>query len=215
MHKEFNSGVDDSLRTHLTFSEEWFAAFKRRWGIRTYRSHGESGDCDDAAARSQLPDIISKLRDYSAKDTFNADEFGLSYKMVPTTTVAAERLPGRKEEKQRKTVLACANADGSEKCELMIIGNARKPRAFNNRTGSDLGFDYHANQKAWMTQTLFFDWLKRFDAYVARTSNRKVALLLDNCTPHGSPQTLPELHNVEVIFYRPTPRPRYNPWMPA
>lgn len=73
LQKEFNDGVDDSRYTHLTFSEGWFAAFKRRWGLRTYRSHGERGDCDDAAVRSELPGIISKLREYSAKDTFNAD----------------------------------------------------------------------------------------------------------------------------------------------
>ena len=29
LQKEFDSGVDDSLHTHLTFSEGWFAAFKR------------------------------------------------------------------------------------------------------------------------------------------------------------------------------------------
>lgn len=211
LQEEFNSGVGDSLRTNLTFSEGWFAAFKRRWGIRTYRLHGESGDCDNAAVQSQLPDIISKLRGYSAKDTFNADEFGLNYKMAPTTTVAAAKLAGRKKEKERISVLACANAEGSEKFELMIIGKSRKPRAFKKRTGSELGFDYHANKKAWMTQTLFFEWLKRFDAYVARTQNRKVALLLDNCTAHGCPETLPELHNVEVIFLPPNTTSKIQP----
>lgn len=59
--------------------------------------------------------------------------------MAPTTKVASERLPGRKKEKQRITVLACENSEGSEKYELMIIGNAHKPRAFRKRTGSDQG----------------------------------------------------------------------------
>ena len=131
--------------------------------------------------------------------------------MAPTSTIAVEMLPVRKKEKQRFTVLACANADGSEKFDLMIIGNANKPRAFNKRTGFELGFDYHANRKSWMTQSLFFNWLQRFDSHVARTRNRKVVLLLDKCTPHRSPQNLPDLQNVEIIFLPPNTTSKIEP----
>ena len=188
------------------------AGFKRRWGLKTFRSHGESGDCDDGAVQSALPSIRENLVKYSEKDIYNGDEFELNYKTAPTSTIAVEMLPGRKKEKQRFTVLAYANSDGSEKFDLTILGIANKPRAFNKRTGFELGFDYYANRQSWMTQSLFFNWLQRFDSHVARTKNRKVVLLLDNFTPHGSPQNLPDLQNVDIIFYRPTLRPRYNLW---
>lgn len=44
--------------------------------------------------------------------------------------------------KDRITLLVCANADGSEKVELMIIGTAKKPHPFKKKCGEELGFDY-------------------------------------------------------------------------
>lgn len=99
LEEEFNRAGGDSLRTKFTFSEESFAAFKLRCDIRIYRLHGESDDCDDVSMQPKLPDINSKLRAYSAKNTFNADELGLLYNMAPTTIVAAATFVGRKKRK--------------------------------------------------------------------------------------------------------------------
>lgn len=82
-----------------------------------------------------------KLRRYALKYSFNADEFGLNYRMATNITVATERLPGRKMAEECISVLAYLNADRSEKCELMIIGTAWKPQLFKRKTGADLGFD--------------------------------------------------------------------------
>lgn len=112
---------------------------------------------------------------YSLKDTFNADEFGLSYRMEPNTTIARERLLGRKKEKQRISVLACANGDGSKKFELIIIGSSWKPRSFKKKIGAEIGFDCRANRKAWMTRELLFAWLKRFGS-----------VYWENCRKNGS-----------------------------
>lgn len=43
-----NSSVGDSFWISLTLPEEWSAALKGTWGIRTYHLHGKSGDVDDA-----------------------------------------------------------------------------------------------------------------------------------------------------------------------
>ena len=94
---------------------------------------------------------------------FNAHECGLVHKLAPHTTAATKGLPDRKKMKDRITSVVCANADGSEKTEMMIISNAVRPRPFK-KSRQEHGFDYHANKKVWMTTNLFFEWLNRFNS---------------------------------------------------
>ena len=55
------------------------------------------------------------------------------------------------------TLLFCCNADGSQKFDVMVIYKLRQPRAFKKKTPAELGIDYHANSKAWMTSILFIN----------------------------------------------------------
>lgn len=103
------------------------------------------------------------------------------------------------------------NADGSEKLELMFIGTALRPRAFKKKYGHELGLDYYANKKAWMTSALFFDWLRRFERYIQRIKGRKVILLLDDCSAHGRMETIPEMDNVRVMFLPPNTTSKVQP----
>ena len=109
--------------------------------------------------------------------------------MAPDKTIAERPLSGRKKDKTRITYLACANADGSERFPLMVIGKAERP--FKKLYGHQLGFDYYSHGKAWMTAMLFFDWLKQFNSYIAKKTGRKVILLLDTCSAHEKPDTTP------------------------
>ena len=113
--------------------------------------------------------------------------------------------------KDRITLLVCANADGSEKVELMIIGTAKKPRPFKQKSGEELGFDYYANKKAWMTTDLFFKWLDRFNLLIGSTPGRKVVLLLENCGAHGTVANLPSFSNVQIIFLPPNTTSKFQP----
>jgi len=54
--------------------------------------------------------------------------------------------------------MPCANADGSQKILLKIIGNAQRPRVFKNHSSREHGFDYDANKKAWMDTEIFFSF---------------------------------------------------------
>lgn len=109
-------------------------------------------------------------------------------------------MSGQKKTKERLSVLACTNEEGSERIPLMFIGTAWKPRVFKKKNGTELGLDYHANNKGWMTLLLFNDCLRRFDAYISRTPNRKVALLIYNCSALGTLENLPSLQSVLVIY---------------
>ncbi|KIK76348.1 hypothetical protein PAXRUDRAFT_170211, partial [Paxillus rubicundulus Ve08.2h10] len=70
---------------------------------------------------------------------------------------------GIKGKKAQLTYLFMANADSSQKLPLLIIGRAQKPCAFKNKMDSQLGFYYWNNTKAWMTASLYQEWLLDWD----------------------------------------------------
>jgi hypothetical protein len=75
----------------------------------------------------------------------------------------------------------CCTADGSDKLPLLVIGKYENPHCFKNVNRDNFGCKYQSNPKAWMTQVIFLEWLKRFDARMAR---RNVLLIMDNCSAH-------------------------------
>jgi DDE superfamily endonuclease len=87
------------------------------------------------------------------------------------------------------TYALTSNATGSEKLKPMIIGKAFKPQAFQNRTGKLLGFYHRNNAKAWMTSSLYQEWLQQWDQELC-AENRKVLLLQDNFSGHIVPDGL-------------------------
>ncbi|CAG8772668.1 22703_t:CDS:2, partial [Dentiscutata erythropus] len=70
---------------------------------------------------------------------------------------------------ERLTIEICANASGTDKLELLVIGKYKDPRCFKNVNRRSLGVKYEANIKAWMT----------------RMEGRKVILLLDGSKTHS------------------------------
>lgn len=75
--------------------------------------------------------------------------------MVPDLTIAEHALSGREKDKTGLMYLACANADGSERFPIMVIGKAERPSCFKKNYGHQLGFDYWNNGMAWMITVLF------------------------------------------------------------
>lgn len=206
-----NERLPAEQRFSMTFSDGWLSNFNRRWGLRVFRSYGEGGDADLEAVRNELPLIKEKVRQYQPKDIFNCDESGLFYKMAPDKTIAQHRLPGRKKQKDRITFMPCCNSDGSEKFEVMFIGKSQQPRVFKKRSGAQLGLDYHNNSRSWMTTELFYAWLGRFNNYIGTTDGRKVLLLMDNCSAHGSIDSMPSLSHVEIQFLPPNTTSKLQP----
>ncbi|KAF8225681.1 DDE-domain-containing protein, partial [Tricholoma matsutake] len=83
--------------------------------------------------------------------------------------------------------------DGSEKLPAFIIGKAKKPCAFGNKMGTQLGFYYCNNAKAWMTTALYQEWLQEWDCKLER-QNWKVLLLQNNFSGHIIPENLQNIH---------------------
>ena len=91
-----------------------------------------------------------------------------------------EKLSGGKKEK-RLTVLLMANMDGSDK----------------------------SNKNAWMTATLFQNWVNDFNKFT-QTKGRKVCSLLDNCSAHNIEKA--HLKCVKLVYLLQTQRHLFNLW---
>ena len=131
----------------MNLSNGWLYKFKKRKSFKKYRLFGEFGGVNIEGTVSELPKLREKISEYSISYVFNADEFGLFYKLAPDSNIESSRSAGRKREK-RLSLLACLNGDGTEKLPLVFIDKSKKPKCFNEQTGDELGFEYYSNSKS-------------------------------------------------------------------
>ena len=109
--------------------------------------------------------------------------------MPPDRGLMDKPSSGTKGNKKRLTYAFTANADGSEKLPPLIIGKVAKPRAFQKKSGAQLGFYYRSNAKAWMTTVIYQEWLRDWDQKLRR-QDRHILLLQDNFSGHIAPDNL-------------------------
>lgn len=190
-------------------SSGWLDRFKSRHGIiyRQICGEAESVHEEDAEMWKQtvLPEL---LKGFSPNDVFNADEFGLFFKLMPDKSLVYkdDKCHGGKRSKERISILACANADGTEKIKLLVVGKAKSPRCFKNVRS--LPGEYVAQRRAWMTGEQFVLWVKQMDAKF-RKKNRKILLLIDNCPSH--PKNIQGLSNIKIVFLPPNGTSKLQP----
>lgn len=181
-------GKDEFIAT-----EGWFHRWKKRANIVYKRTHGEIKDADFGAADNWIKDEWPKIiSEFSPENVYNADETGLYYRALPEHTYIFknEGAQGCKISKERLTVLCCVNMIGNKE-KLLVISKYKNPRCFRNV--STLPVNYHSNSNAWMTTVIFNEWLIKWDAKL----NRKIVLLVDNCTAHSVNSSL---KNIKVVF---------------
>lgn len=119
--------------------------------------------------------------------------------MAPDRGLSDRKQAGVKGKKTRLTYAFTSNADGSEKLQPFIIGKAARPRAFNKKTGEQLGFYYRNNAKAWMTTYLYQEWIEQWDREL-QAKGRRILLLQDNFSGHIPPNNL---QNIQVENFEP------------
>ncbi|XP_074350027.1 CENP-B homolog protein 2-like [Apium graveolens] len=189
-----------------TFSQGWLDKFKLRHGIKSFRRFGESGSVDVQDMEKKLESIREKINQFPMKDVFNMDETGLFYRLQADHSLATKQLEGRKQDKERLTVVICYNEDGSEKIPLWIIGKYAKPRCFKNVNMGSLNCHYRANKRAWMTSVLFDEYIRWFDSQM---QGRRILFVVDNCPAH--PKNIEGLQNVELYFLPPNMTSKIQP----
>lgn len=199
-------------------SSGWLDNFKRRYGIRQLSITGEKLSSDMGAVEPFKKCLQNKIKELqlSLDQIYNADESGLFFKMLPQKTLAhrsEEVAPGRKMSKERITFMPCANASGSHKLKLLVLGKSKKPRSFGN---SNIPVTYKGQKKAWVTKDIFQDWFyTEFIPAVKRKMKElnlsaKAVLLLDNAPGH--PQNLcSEDKQIFAIFLPPNVTPLIQP----
>ena len=67
---------------------------------------------------------------------------------------------GTKKPRERVTINACANASGSIKLPLQMIGRAKTPRCFRGIDKDKLPVIYTNQNNAWMDVGIFRDWFQ-------------------------------------------------------
>ncbi|XP_074322991.1 CENP-B homolog protein 2-like [Apium graveolens] len=164
-----------------TFSQDWLEKFKLRHGIKSFRRFGESGSVDVQDMEKKLESIREKINQFPMKDVFNMDETGLFYRLQADHSLSTKQLEGRKQDKERLTVVICCNEDGSEKIPLWIIEKYAKPRCFKNVNMGSLNCHYRANKRAWMISVLFDEYIRWFDSQM---QGKRILFVVDNRPAH-------------------------------
>ena len=174
-------------------SNGWFHKFKQHHGIYVLFIQCEKLSSDVQVSEEFVTMAAGFLLwGYTLNDIFNADEFGMFWKALPSRTSATEEekfASGMKSLKDRITTMACANASGTIKIPLLIIGKTKKPRCFKNV--KTLPVKYNAQESALMNREIFTDWfIKVFIPTARKHANRKILLPLDNAPAHPSKDLL-------------------------
>lgn len=189
-------------------STGWLTKFKIRHGINRQRTAGESGDADtDAAlqfATTTIPKILEEEQ-ITLSQLYNGDETGLIYRRTPTYTYALAsegKVQGKKQSKERVTILVGANATGDDKLPLIMIGKSKKPRCFNKINPSSLPLTYLSQAKAWMDSFLFKKiftdiWVPYIKKSLRkRNLPQRAVILFDNATSHEQM----EIDGIKTLF---------------
>lgn len=193
----------DSRRERMeTFnaSDGWLARWRARHpGVERITLHGEAASADRNTVEAARLAFLHSLN-CEPKDLYNCDETGLFYKLLPNQTLGSKGEKGMKKIKDRLTALLCCNADGSDKCKLLLIGKSEKPRALKGLNFGNLPCEYTHTSKAWMTEDVMMAWLARWNAKL-NAERRRIHLLLDNASSHDVDST--QLSNIKLHFLPP------------
>lgn len=195
------------------FSDGWLRNFKQRHGIRQLDISGETCSADADAAERYSATFSKLVNDHGLLpcQIYNADETGLFYRSLPERTLAGageKSAKGFKRNKERLTVLTCANASGTHKLKLLVIGKYKNPRALKNVRHLPVWYDSQGN--AWMTAEIFHRWFHNYFVPAVKANlgkeglpaDSKVVLLLDNCRAHPPASQLVN-GNIFVVYLPP------------
>ena len=188
--------VADSINSEKPFlaSNGWLCRFQKRYQITGRILSGESRSMDQDVVDDWVQQLPEKIVGYEPEDIYNCDESGLYFRGLPNRSLCSVHDDGKnvKVLKDRLTILFTVSWTG-EKLIPFIIGKSKMPRCFQKKL--PVGIIWKHNKSAWMTTNLFVDYLNYLNNVMVQR-NKKIILLLDNCTVHSSI----ELTNVKLLF---------------
>ena len=125
------------------------------------------------------------------------------------------KVEGSKIDKERVTLMACANASGNHKLDLVFIHKYASPSALKHIEKSKLPVIYYNQSKSWMTADLFENWFDNHFVLGVREYLKltgledKAILTLDNAPSHTKFLTSKNGgdSNIHCIFFLRIPPP--------
>ncbi|XP_013778866.1 tigger transposable element-derived protein 6-like [Limulus polyphemus] len=195
-------GLDD-----FSASNGWLDRFQKRHNISCSVLSGEGASVNEEMVNDWCSRLESMCEGYSLKDIFNANETGLFNRALPTRSqvIRSDKCHRGKNSKERITVLLGCSAMGKKHTPL-VISRAANPRCFRGNSTSSLPVTYQANKRAWMTSTIFKDWLQKLNNKMT-LEKRKIIMFVDNCAAHPAMT----LSNVKLVFLPPNTTARLQP----
>ncbi|GFS45854.1 tigger transposable element-derived protein 4 [Nephila pilipes] len=183
--------------SNFTASNGWLERWKTRNNIKFKVHHVEKQNTDSVPNDKWLVEILPTiLKEYKPLDIFNVDETVLCWKAMPNKIFAPRNsdTSSYKFLNERVTVILSANMNGLEELQPLVIGKCQIPQSF--KYVKHLPVAYEFNCYAWMTSTIWEEWLKKIDCQM-RNKNRKIVLLCDNCHSHTNNV---HLTNMKLVF---------------
>lgn len=134
-------------------SNGWLQSFKTRCGIKKqHRQDGKRSINSGTACEFQSKFSQALKNDnYPLDNIYSCDENILWWKTFPKKTAYEKNAP-------KVTLVISANATGSHKIPLMIIGRSKIP--WSLKTAEKLSIKYKAQESSWIDTGVFVEWLK-------------------------------------------------------
>ncbi|XP_051168089.1 tigger transposable element-derived protein 2-like [Leptopilina boulardi] len=134
-------------------SNGWLQSFKTRCGIKKQHRQDEKRSINSGTACEFQTKFSQALKNdkYPLDNIYSADENILWWKTFPKKSTYERNAP-------KVTLVICANATGSHKIPLMIIGRSKIP--WSLKTADKLPIKYKAQESSWIDMGVFTDWLK-------------------------------------------------------
>ena len=203
---QFNKKI--SGNKSFVASSGWLHRFKTRYGINDLQIH--SSKISDNLANSAEDSFREELieNEYDLNFVYNAAETKLYWKLLPSKAFLSWKKNSalaNKINEERVTLLVCANATGTHKLPLLLIGKLKNPTCFKN---IKIPLHYNNQHNACMDTEIFLDWydsifipeVKKYQNQIGKHGN--VLLLLNNTSIHPSAISLERengIFNVKLL----------------
>ncbi|XP_059162114.1 tigger transposable element-derived protein 1-like [Physella acuta] len=190
-------------------SRGWLERFKKRSCFSDIQLSGEMSE--DIFEVHKFPQELQAVIDeggYSPKQVFNVDETGLYWKRLPARTmmsVEEQAASGFKAANDRLSLLLGGNAEGDFKFKPLVVYHTQTPTPLKGYSKEHLRVTWRANKKAWLSGTIFEEWLNAYaipsvKEYCARENLPfKILFVLDQAPCHP-PHLLNLSDNVKFAF---------------
>ena len=200
-----------TLATHLGVtdfkgSDGWLWRFRQRHGLGNTIAHGEAGSADVESVQPFREELVKVLEEEGVANfqLYNGDETGIFWRRLPTNTQAMRSegtQRGKKMSKERISALCVANATGTHRLPLAVVGKAKRPRSLKNvDMERDLPVHYYHTKNAWFTRWIIHNWFHhhfvpsvkkhQIEDLKIPPDQVKAILLFDNAPAHPSGEEL-------------------------